>query len=123
MSKQMFRHTSMRQLGDDGLSWAVFVDGQDEPVVSGLSLHEARRHRYTIANLERERRRKCACRDPKPHRDCAYCGTTSLRPGHVCGVCKELGVDGFVIRGTERRVCKAHKEQAATDQGEKAPVS
>lgn len=62
------------------------------------------------ARLEaRKARRACTCREPKPHRDCAYCGCGG--PGtHICGVCKEEGIDGPVIRGTERRVCSAHKE-------------
>lgn len=51
---------------------------------------------------------KCSCREPKRHADCAYCGT-GWADGRVCGLCKEAGVDGPVIRGTERRTCKEHK--------------
>lgn len=51
----------------------------------------------------------CGCREPKRHRDCSYCGVTSHQPDHVCGVCKEGGIDGKVIRGTGRRTCSNHK--------------
>ena len=50
---------------------------------------------------------KCKCRPPKKHDDCAYCGMGSS--GKICGVCKENGIDGPVIRGTSRVVCKIHK--------------
>lgn len=50
----------------------------------------------------------CACRKPKTHKDCAYCGVGGDGI-HICGVCKEEGIDGPVIRGTERRTCEAHK--------------
>lgn len=51
---------------------------------------------------------QCRCREPKRHRDCLYCGMGGACT-HVCGECKEAGVDGPVIRGTERRVCRLHK--------------
>lgn len=50
----------------------------------------------------------CTCRTPKRHRDCLYCGNGGPAT-HVCGVCKEQGIDGPVIRGTERHYCKQHK--------------
>lgn len=37
----------------------------------------------------------------KTHRDCAYCGTGLGQS--ICGVCKQAGIDGPVIRGTEAR--------------------
>lgn len=51
----------------------------------------------------------CGCRDAKRHRDCAYCGCGGPCT-HICGQCKEGGIDGPVIRGTERRTCKEHKK-------------
>lgn len=50
----------------------------------------------------------CTCREPKRHRACQYCGS-GYWGEVVCGVCHEAGIDGHVIRGTERRVCKSHK--------------
>ena len=52
-------------------------------------------------------KKKCTCRPPKSHEDCAYCGTNSS--DKICGICKENGIDGPVIKGTERIVCKEHK--------------
>jgi len=51
---------------------------------------------------------KCRCRPAKIHRDCAYCGT-SYSDGRICGVCAVNGIDGLVIRGTSRVICKLHK--------------
>ena len=51
--------------------------------------------------------KKCLCRAPKTHRDCMYCGS-GWEPD-ICGVCKEGGIDGKLIRGTGRVVCAAHK--------------
>jgi|GEM_PF-7004283 len=50
---------------------------------------------------------KCKCRPAKRHKDCAYCGIGYN--DHICGVCKQAGIDGPVIRGTSRVVCKDHK--------------
>jgi hypothetical protein len=50
---------------------------------------------------------KCRCRPPKSHRDCAYCGIGG-DANHICGVCREGGIDGPVIRGTSRVICKHH---------------
>lgn len=54
--------------------------------------------------------RKCGCREPKRHVDCAYCGCggDGIR---VCGACREEGIDGPIIRGTERRTCREHKTE------------
>jgi len=52
--------------------------------------------------------KKCRCRGPKKHRDCAYCGIGYS--DHICGVCREAGIDGPVIPGTGRVVCKLHKK-------------
>lgn len=54
----------------------------------------------------------CRCREPKTHRDCAFCGVTSHSNGKVCGVCAEDGISGGVIAGTSRRVCKDHRGTA-----------
>jgi hypothetical protein len=54
--------------------------------------------------------KKCRCRKPKRHRDCMYCGSGYIGE-YVCGVCREAGIDGRVIRGTERRMCKKHKAE------------
>jgi len=70
-----------------------------------------------VAEVNRNKRRaktrkkndKCLCREPKTHRDCSYCGW--FASGMVCGVCKEAGIDGPVIRGTERRVCRKHRAE------------
>jgi len=51
---------------------------------------------------------KCRCREPKTHRDCAYCGMGYS--DHICGVCKEAGIDGPVIRGTSRVICTKHRK-------------
>ena len=58
--------------------------------------------------------KKCGCRKPKRHPDCMYCGC-GYWGEVVCGVCHEAGIDGKVIRGTERRVCKAHKASKRDD--------
>jgi hypothetical protein len=54
--------------------------------------------------------KKCGCRKPKTHRDCMYCGSGYIGE-YVCGVCREAGIDGAVIRGTERRMCAAHRAE------------
>lgn len=51
---------------------------------------------------------KCRCKEPTRHRDCAYCGT-GYDAGKVCGRCREDGIDGRVIRGTERKTCEKHR--------------
>lgn len=52
---------------------------------------------------------KCRCRPPKRDSYCMYCGT--FYGGElVCGICKEEGIDGNVIRGTERIICSKHKK-------------
>jgi hypothetical protein len=56
--------------------------------------------------------KKCGCREPKAHKDCAYCGFGGPCT-HICGCCKEGGIDGPVIRGTERRTCAKHKKGRA----------
>jgi hypothetical protein len=52
--------------------------------------------------------KKCRCRPPKRHRDCCYCGS-GWNDEKICGVCREGGIDGPVIRGTGRVICKLHK--------------
>ena len=53
---------------------------------------------------------KCTCREPKTHRDCTFCGSgVAIPEGGVCGICHEAGIDGPVIRGSGRVVCKLHK--------------
>jgi len=52
--------------------------------------------------------KRCRCRKPRAHRDCAYCGFGGPAT-HVCGRCKEAGIDGRVIPGTSRVVCSEHK--------------
>lgn len=51
---------------------------------------------------------KCRCREPKTHPDCMYCGC-GYWGEIICGVCKEQGIDGKLIRGTGRIVCAKHK--------------
>jgi hypothetical protein len=66
-----------------------------------------RRHGYWVRTALKA---PCLCRLPKRHRDCAYCGYYGGDGWHICGTCRANGVDGPVIRGTERRVCRLHKE-------------
>ena len=47
--------TTRKWGGDDAYSWAVFVEGQTKPVVSGLGREEARSHKGTVEKLLRER--------------------------------------------------------------------
>jgi hypothetical protein len=54
------------------------------------------------------KKEKCRCRPAKRHRDCAYCGIGYS--DHICGICKEAGIDGPVIRGTSKVICKLHKK-------------
>lgn len=61
-----------------------------------------------LAKSPAQRVIKCGCRTPKMHRDCAYCGC-GWDDGKICGVCKENGIDGKLIRGTGRATCKKHK--------------
>lgn len=51
--------------------------------------------------------KKCGCREPRQSKDCCYCG--SGYGIHVCGVCRDAGIDGPVIKGTSRVVCKRHQ--------------
>lgn len=50
----------------------------------------------------------CTCRPPRRDRACAYCGV-GYDDGRVCGVCREAGMDGRLLPGTGRRVCRLHK--------------
>jgi hypothetical protein len=43
--------TTRKWNGDDAYSWAIFMKGQYEPVMSGLSMHSAR---ATARQLQRE---------------------------------------------------------------------
>jgi len=52
---------------------------------------------------------KCGCREPKRSRDCMFCGSCYIGDV-ICGVCREAGIDGKLIRGTGRRVCAQHKK-------------
>jgi hypothetical protein len=75
---------------------------------------QIRELRRRIKSLREEITRRggpkpCRCRKPTMHPDCLYCGSRGPAT-HVCGVCKESGVDGPVIRGTERRICQLHKQ-------------
>jgi len=55
-------------------------------------------------------RTRCTCRKPKRHHGCAYCGY-HWYGWEICGVCREAGIDGNVIRGTSRVVCRLHKDR------------
>ena len=55
-------------------------------------------------------KKSCRCSEPRTHRDCAYCGV-GWADGAICGVCREAGIDGPVIRGTSRVVCFLHKKR------------
>ena len=52
---------------------------------------------------------KCKCKEPTTSPNCAYCGTS--QSGYICGVCKEQGIDGPVILGTNRVICRIHKKR------------
>jgi hypothetical protein len=58
------------------------------------------------ANASEEIKSNCRCRKAKTHRACAYCGVGT---SEICGVCHAAGIDGPVIRGTERVICAEHK--------------
>lgn len=62
-----------------------------------------------IRKLETVSKSICRCREPKTSTDCAYCGTGGTGI-YICGVCKENGIDGPVIKGTSRVTCKLHKK-------------
>lgn len=95
--------------GDDIYSWDVYDKRTGRTVYDGESRHQAG---YLADRLEQQAQENaCNCREPKPHKDCAYCGVGYWGP-NVCGVCREAGIDGPVIRGTERRVCSRHKDRA-----------
>jgi hypothetical protein len=51
----------------------------------------------------------CSCREPRRHEDCTSCGY-GCDGNHICGLCMDAGIDGPVIRGTERRTCRSHRE-------------
>lgn len=70
---------------------------------------KTRKWKAEIKKAERKTRaKKCGCREPQLHDDCMYCG--KYWAGEVvCGVCRENGIDGRLIRGTGRRVCAEHK--------------
>lgn len=53
---------------------------------------------------------KCRCRPPKSHEDCSYCGS-GYEPDYICGMCAAAGIDGKVIRGTGRVICKVHRKE------------
>lgn len=59
-------------------------------------------------------KKKCRCRPPKRHHDCMFCGMGGWGGEVICGVCKENGIDGPVIRGTSRFKCKACKCKTTT---------
>jgi len=58
----------------------------------------------------KKKEKQCLCRAPKRHTNCAYCGCGGDGI-HICGVCKEHGIDGPIIRGTGRVVCSLHKKK------------
>jgi hypothetical protein len=60
---------------------------------------------------------KCSCRNPKRHNDCAYCGTGYTNGVLICGVCREAGIDGLLLRGTGRVVCALHKKERGKHEG------
>ena len=65
---------------------------------------------YEVIKVPAALQKGCGCKLPKRHRDCSYCGVTSHQPDSVCGMCREMGIDGKLIRGTGRKVCSHHKE-------------
>ena len=88
-------------------SWLSFRGGglkKQEAIQKILQAHKAK----LKAKRKLQKNPVCRCREPKRHRDCLYCGFGGPCT-HVCGVCKEQGIDGPVIPGTSRQVCKLHK--------------
>jgi hypothetical protein len=63
----------------------------------------------------------CLCRTARTHRDCAYCGCGGPCT-HICGVCKQAGIDGPVIRGTSRVVCAEHRRLCALRRAVQAKI-
>lgn len=55
-------------------------------------------------------KKPCRCRRPKRDPYCMYCGHYYAGP-FICRICKEAGIDGNVIRGTNRIVCAQHKKK------------
>lgn len=53
---------------------------------------------------------KCTCRKPKRHPGCMYCGYY-YSGEYICGVCKEAGIDGKLIRSTARYTCALHRNK------------
>jgi len=47
--------TIRKYMGDDKYSWAIFREGQLEPVVSGLSRQSAQYHRERVKKLTEEK--------------------------------------------------------------------
>lgn len=56
---------------------------------------------------KQSKRAKCGCREPKRHPDCLYCGSGYAE---VCGQCRDVGIDGPVVRGTSRVQCRTHHD-------------
>lgn len=89
------------------------VEGRPKFMVTdagALALHEHRTLRATsVGTIDKGKvtlHETCGCREAKKHPDCFYCGRGVDR---LCGACSAQGIDGPVIRGTEKRTCAAHR--------------
>jgi hypothetical protein len=79
----------------------TYPGAKDSPRVNQLALW--------MLDMEKP---KCRCREPRSHAGCSYCGHQYIGEV-VCGICRENGIDGKLIPGTGRVVCKEHKTQPA----------
>lgn len=93
----------------DGEGWRARWVGCKRTTKVCESRDAAMEHLIKLGRRQRAAAKtRCTCREPKSHRDCMYCGC-GWAGEVVCGQCAEAGIDGKVIRGTERRVCRLHK--------------
>lgn len=86
-----------------GDKFGLLIEG--EPPIAFRTMDDLR------AYVRGQRIKLCHCRPPKRHAACGYCGDGY--DGIVCGRCSDHGIDGGVIRGTERKTCRAHQIKMA----------
>jgi hypothetical protein len=88
--------------------------GTDKGLTKAQALEALLAARKALQKAKATRKRNaatlCRCREPKRHRDCSYCGYGGPCT-HICGVCREQGIDGQTIPGTGRVVCRLHKKE------------
>ena len=55
MKKKILKVTTRKHNGDDKYSWAVFIEGNNEPCIGGLSRPEASYYKMKIIKQLKER--------------------------------------------------------------------